>query len=287
MKRARRRRRARRVEKLVQQLGVELMSKSQVSRLAKSLDAIVDDFRTARSTARPTRTWCWTRAQPDPESVSEQHGRIVAQLQARFPEARRCWTTTVREILAFSGFPKEHWRQLWSNNSLERLNKEGAGVRRMSRESSSGGGPYFIGTTRAVRESCRERQYGAQTALRPRPKILDDTRARFARDVRDRCGDENRIVQLAHDGNEIRHEVDRRCEVRDQQQHCDLRAPRDSWVAEQPLEQHDTVGDKACDLTRVAVPSEQEQDRDQQQPQREGRGKCDADPGPGFYRRRY
>ena len=36
----------RRVEKLVQQLGVERMSKSQVSRLAKSLDAIVEDFRT-------------------------------------------------------------------------------------------------------------------------------------------------------------------------------------------------------------------------------------------------
>ena len=28
------------------------------------------------------------------------------------------------EVLAFTGFPKEHWRQLWSNNSLERLNRE-------------------------------------------------------------------------------------------------------------------------------------------------------------------
>ena len=36
----------RRVEKLVQQLGVERMSKSQVSRLAMSLDQIVEDFRT-------------------------------------------------------------------------------------------------------------------------------------------------------------------------------------------------------------------------------------------------
>jgi putative transposase len=36
----------RRVEKLVQQLGVERLSKSQVSRLAKSLDQIVEDFRT-------------------------------------------------------------------------------------------------------------------------------------------------------------------------------------------------------------------------------------------------
>jgi transposase-like protein len=35
-----------RVEKLVQQLGVERMSKSQVSRLAQSLDQIVEEFRT-------------------------------------------------------------------------------------------------------------------------------------------------------------------------------------------------------------------------------------------------
>ena len=28
------------------------------------------------------------------------------------------------EQVAFTGFPKEHWRQVWSNNSLERLNKE-------------------------------------------------------------------------------------------------------------------------------------------------------------------
>nr|WP_281268439.1 transposase [Gaiella occulta] len=35
----------RRVEKLVQQLGIERLSKSQVSRLAKSLDELVEDFR--------------------------------------------------------------------------------------------------------------------------------------------------------------------------------------------------------------------------------------------------
>jgi putative transposase len=43
----------RRVEKLVQQLGVERMSKSQVSRLAKSLDAIVEDFRTRAPEGAP------------------------------------------------------------------------------------------------------------------------------------------------------------------------------------------------------------------------------------------
>ena len=28
------------------------------------------------------------------------------------------------EVLAYSAFPTEHWRQIWSNNPLERLNRE-------------------------------------------------------------------------------------------------------------------------------------------------------------------
>ena len=52
----------RRVEKLVQQLGVERMSKSQVSRLAKSLDAIVEDFRTRRSRRALPLSSPWTHS---------------------------------------------------------------------------------------------------------------------------------------------------------------------------------------------------------------------------------
>ena len=63
-------------------------------------------------------------AQPDADTVHEQHARIVAQLEARFPEAAALLDEAGPELLAFTGFPKEHWRQLWSNNSLERLNKE-------------------------------------------------------------------------------------------------------------------------------------------------------------------
>jgi putative transposase len=63
-------------------------------------------------------------AQPDADTVHEQQARIVAQLQARFPEAAALLDDVRLELLAFTGFPKEHWRQLWCNNSLERLNKE-------------------------------------------------------------------------------------------------------------------------------------------------------------------
>ncbi|MGH9381297.1 MAG: IS256 family transposase [Thermoanaerobaculia bacterium] len=228
----------RRVEKLVQQLGVERMSKSQVSRLAKSLDQIVEDFRTrpldeapypyvtldalvvkcreggrtvnacvvhavgvnrdgfreslgldvvtsedgaawlayvrglvarglagvklvssdahpglvdAIAATLPGASWqrCRTHfmrnlltrvpksaqsfvatmvrtifAQPDAATVHEQHRRIVDQLEPRFPEAATLLEEAGPDLLAFTSFPKEHWRQLWSNNSLERLNKE-------------------------------------------------------------------------------------------------------------------------------------------------------------------
>ncbi len=228
----------RRVEKLVQQLGVERMSKSQVSRLAKSLDEIVEAFRTrpldgapyayvtfdalqvkcreggrtvnvcvvhavgvnrdgfreslgldvvtsedgaawlaflrslvarglsgvklvtsdahpglvdAIAATLPGAAWqrCRTHfmrnlltrvpksaqsfvatmvrtifAQPDADTVQEQHRRIVDQLETRFPEAAALLDQAAPDLLAFTAFPKEHWRQLWSNNSLERLNKE-------------------------------------------------------------------------------------------------------------------------------------------------------------------
>jgi len=63
-------------------------------------------------------------AQPDGATVHEQHRRIVDQLEARFPEAAALLEEAAADLLAFTSFPKEHWRQLWSNNPLERLNKE-------------------------------------------------------------------------------------------------------------------------------------------------------------------
>jgi transposase-like protein len=63
-------------------------------------------------------------AQPDAEIVQEQHRRVVDQLATRFPDAAALLEEAAADLLAFTAFPKEHWRQLWSNNPLERLNKE-------------------------------------------------------------------------------------------------------------------------------------------------------------------
>ena len=32
--------------------------------------------------------------------------------------------TAKTDVLAFAAFPRAHWRKIWSNNPLERLNKE-------------------------------------------------------------------------------------------------------------------------------------------------------------------
>jgi putative transposase len=63
-------------------------------------------------------------AQPDAASVWEQHARVVDQLTERFPAAAELLAEAAPDVLAFTGFPKEHWKQVWSNNPQERLNKE-------------------------------------------------------------------------------------------------------------------------------------------------------------------
>lgn len=63
----------------------------------------------------------------------EQKGRQEAQamlrqvcqtLGPRFPKAVEVLVAAEEEILAFYDFPREHWRQVYSTNPLERLNKE-------------------------------------------------------------------------------------------------------------------------------------------------------------------
>jgi len=68
-------------------------------------------------------------AQPDAEQVRAQHGRVVEKLEERYPEVAAMVDEAKEEILAFVVFPHALWRQIWSNNPLERLNRE---IRRRS-----------------------------------------------------------------------------------------------------------------------------------------------------------
>jgi putative transposase len=63
-------------------------------------------------------------AQPDAASVWAQHARVVDQLAEQFGAAADHLAEAADELLAFTAFPTEHWRQIWSNNPQERLNKE-------------------------------------------------------------------------------------------------------------------------------------------------------------------
>jgi len=64
-------------------------------------------------------------AQPSAKEVWAQHRRVVDHLfDVGLVDAAEHLDGAAAEILAFTGFPKAHWRQIWSNNPQERLNKE-------------------------------------------------------------------------------------------------------------------------------------------------------------------
>ena len=54
--------------------------------------------------------------QPDAASVRAQHAQVVAALEAKLPQAAAHLDQARDDILAFTAFPREIWRQIWSNN---------------------------------------------------------------------------------------------------------------------------------------------------------------------------
>ena len=60
----------------------------------------------------------------DPDAVEARWDEVTDTLAQRFPKAAESMRDARSDVLAFRSFPTGHWRKIWSNNPLERLNKE-------------------------------------------------------------------------------------------------------------------------------------------------------------------
>ena len=62
--------------------------------------------------------------QPDRPAVHAQFDRLLDYVDGKLPEVHDHLDAARADILAFTGFPKDVWTQIWSNNPAERLNRE-------------------------------------------------------------------------------------------------------------------------------------------------------------------
>jgi putative transposase len=62
--------------------------------------------------------------QPDAVNARQQWRRVTEGFRGRFPKLSELMEEAEEDVLSYASFPPEHWQKIWSNNPLERLNKE-------------------------------------------------------------------------------------------------------------------------------------------------------------------
>jgi transposase-like protein len=63
-------------------------------------------------------------AQPEALNAHQQWRKVADGFRGRFPKLAELMDEAEEDVLAYASFPTEHWQKIWSNNPLERVNKE-------------------------------------------------------------------------------------------------------------------------------------------------------------------
>ncbi|WP_205873362.1 IS256 family transposase [Mycobacterium camsae] len=112
--------------------GVALVTGHYDADLIAAIDATMPEATWQRCTTHYitelmaiTPTSCWSRVrqlvksifdQPDVDSVAAQYDRVFDILSEALPEAAKHFEAAREELLGYTAFPDQLWRQIWLNN---------------------------------------------------------------------------------------------------------------------------------------------------------------------------